>query len=314
MLSRRQLFFVTGAALAAPAKLTKKERVDRALAGQDVDRPPFSFWHHFLDEKEPAEVHARHTLRFAEAYRTDLIKVMSDYPFPKPAGQWFEVKFTANPFPAQLAALEKIRAAAGAYFVETIFNPWNVAEKLSSPQAVKQLMAAQPQKLLDALEAIARSEAEHAKKAVAAGASGIFLAIANAQAGLMTPAEYQKFSEPFDRMVLDAVKSAPLNILHAHGDKVYLDRFLKGWPVTAVNYSQHGTGIPLGDARKQTSVVLMGGIDERDYHKAVPAAVKQQITAARQTAGAKFLLAPGCSVDNHTPDAQLKILPGLLGA
>ena len=314
MLSRRQIFFVAGAALAAPAKLTKKERVDRALAGQDLDRPPFSFWHHFLDEQEPADVHARHTLRFAEAYRTDLIKVMSDYPFPKPAGQWFEVKMTANPFPAQLAALDKIRAAAGAYFVETIFNPWNVAEKLSSPQAVKQLMAEKPQKLLDALEAIAKSEAAHAQKAVAAGASGVFLAVANAQAGLMTEAEYQKFSEPFDRLVLDAVKSAPLNVLHAHGDKVYLDRFLKGWPVAVINYSQHGTGIPLAGARRKTSAVLMGGIDERDYHKTAPDAVKQQIAAARQAAGAKFILAPGCSVDNHTPDAQLKVLPGLLGA
>jgi uroporphyrinogen decarboxylase len=314
MLARRQLFFAAGAAFAAPAKLSRKERVDRALAGQEVDRPPFSFWHHFLDEKEPAEVHARNTLRFAAAYRTDLVKVMSDYPFPKPAGHWYEVKPLANPFPAQIAALEKIRAEAGGYFVETIFNPWNVAEKLSSPQAVKQLMADEPQRLLDALEAIAKSEAAHAKKAVAAGAAGVFLAVANAQAGILTEAEYQKFSEPFDRMVLDAVPSARLNILHAHGDKVYLDRFLKGWPVAVVNYSLHGTGIPLAEARKKSGLVLMGGIDERSYHRAAPEAVKQQIAAARAAAGAKFILSPGCSVDNHTPEAQLRVLPDALGA
>ena len=27
--------------------LTHKQRVDRALEGRDVDRPPFSLWHHF---------------------------------------------------------------------------------------------------------------------------------------------------------------------------------------------------------------------------------------------------------------------------
>ena len=33
--------------LRGAAALSRKERVDRALAGQDVDRPPFSLWHHF---------------------------------------------------------------------------------------------------------------------------------------------------------------------------------------------------------------------------------------------------------------------------
>jgi|SRR5207302_6194430 len=81
------------------------------------------------------------------------------------------------------------------------------------------------------------SEARHAKKAVATGAAGIFLAIANAQDGILSEADYAKFSEPFDRMILQAVNTAPLNTLHLHGDKVYLQRFFKGWPAAAINYS-----------------------------------------------------------------------------
>jgi hypothetical protein len=34
-------------AKATPAALTHKERVDRALSGKDVDRPPFTFYHHY---------------------------------------------------------------------------------------------------------------------------------------------------------------------------------------------------------------------------------------------------------------------------
>jgi hypothetical protein len=54
MLSRRN--FVLGSAAAVTlrgAVLTSKERVDRALQGADVDRSPFSFWHHFLDDSKP---------------------------------------------------------------------------------------------------------------------------------------------------------------------------------------------------------------------------------------------------------------------
>jgi hypothetical protein len=100
---------------------------------------------------------------------------------------------------------------------------------------------------------------------VAAGASGIFLAIANANEGINTPEEYAKFSEPFDRTVLDAVGDAPMNTLHIHGDKVYLDRFYKGWRATVLNYSSHGTGIPIAKARGGFSEVIMGGLDERNF-------------------------------------------------
>jgi hypothetical protein len=33
--------------MAANGKMTSKERVRRALEGADIDRPPFSLWHHF---------------------------------------------------------------------------------------------------------------------------------------------------------------------------------------------------------------------------------------------------------------------------
>ena len=73
---------------------------------------------------------------------------MSDFPFPKPSGAWHEVRVQDDPFPEQIRALMAIRDGLqrSAHFVETIFNPWNVAEKLSSPAAVKQLKAEQPQR------------------------------------------------------------------------------------------------------------------------------------------------------------------------
>ena len=97
-LTRRRFLATSSAAVAAhvlsggprlgAAALTARQRVDRALAGQDVDRPPISLWHHFGLEKEGPARHAAQTLAFHRDYRTDLIKVMSDFPYPKPAGAW----------------------------------------------------------------------------------------------------------------------------------------------------------------------------------------------------------------------------------
>src|SRR5512146_981123 len=99
MLNRRE-FLALAAALPASAarSMTSKERVDRALRGADVDRTPFTFWYHFGLQNEPGTRHAQATLEFHRKFRTDLVKVMSDYPFPKPTGAWYQVKVQQNAF------------------------------------------------------------------------------------------------------------------------------------------------------------------------------------------------------------------------
>ena len=317
MLTRRQLLLGSAAAIALRgATMSSKERVDRALKGEDVDRSPFTFWHHFLDDAKPGEDHARSTLEFHQKFHTDLVKVMSDYPYPKSKAEWYVLREEKNPFPRQIVALEQIRDGlrGQAFFVETIFNPWKVAENLSSVEAVRKLQHEKPQALLDALEIIAKSEANHARRSITAGAAGVFLAIANAQDGYMTPEDYAKFSEPFDKMVLEAVRSAPLNVLHLHGDKVYLDRFYRGWPASAINYSMHGTGVVIAKVREKYSGVILAGLDEVNYRKLTPQDLKRQWAEARKAAGAKFILSPGCSVPNDSADEELSRLPKMFGA
>jgi uroporphyrinogen decarboxylase len=321
---RRSFLFASGAAAAGcwlsptvrAAGLTSRERVARALDGREVDRPPISLWNHFGLEKEPPERHAEATLAFHRSYGTDVVKVMSDFPYPRPQGAWYELQDIANPFPAQIRALELVRQGLDgrAFFVETIFNPWNVAEKLSSPAEVKRLQAEKPQQLLDALTVIAKAEASHARQAVAAGADGIFLAVANAQEGILTPDEYARFSEPFDRIVLEAVREAPLNILHLHGDKVYLERFYEGWPARAINYSRHATGVSLAAVRARYPGVLMGGIDETRYRSLDSPTLRAQYESARTEAGPRYILTPGCSVPNDATPDELKRLRALFEA
>lgn len=318
MMKRREFLFSAAAlsASAAAGELSPKERVNLVMAGKKPDRAPFTFWHHFGDAKLPGPKHAASTLEFQRKYHLDIVKVMSDYAYPKGTGaQWYELKQVASPFPEQLIALELIRdgLAGQKHFLETFFNPWKVAENLSSKEAVLQLMREKPQSLLDALEAIAKSEANHAREALQRGASGVFLAIANAQQGLMTRDEYKKFSEPFDRIVLAAAKDAPMNTLHLHGDKAYLDHFWKGWPAQIINYDAAQTNVSLAEARKHFSGVFMGGLNHQTVVQSTPA----QIEAMKRTAAGvspKWICAPGCSVPDDSPHVDLLKLTKALQA
>ena len=319
MLSRRRFLMAAAAAAATSCsqkspQLSGKQRVDRALQGHELDRPPFTFYYHFGLENLPGEHHARATLEFQDKFNTDLVKVMSDFPYPKPEGKWYELEVLDNPYPEQIRALEIIRDGLEGrkHFIETVFNPWNVAGKLSSKEEVLRLKEENPQALLDALEVIAKSEANHARRAIEAGAAGIFLAIANARDEVLTQQDYEVYSEPFDKMILAAVSSAPLNTLHLHGDGVYLDRFYSGWDASVIQYSVHRTGVSFERARHGYYGALMGGIDERNFRNLTPDEMKKQWEVARKGAGRQFILAPGCSVPNETTDEELRRFSELL--
>jgi uroporphyrinogen decarboxylase len=315
-LVRRRNFLLS--TVAAPLawgtpSLTCKERVDRALRGDAVDRPPFSLWHHF--GLTTADAHAKATLAFHHEYRTDIVKVMSDFPYPKPARKWWELRPVNDPFPDQIRALQLIRDGLGGskYFVETVFNPWNVAQKLSSKEEVLRLKSENPQKLLDALDVITQSEIAHARRALDTGASGILLSVANANAAEMTPDDYVKFSRPFDQRILQAIPGAPLNILHLHVEPAYVGLF-GGFSAPIINYSLHVSHVPVADVRRRYSQVIAGGIDEVNYRKLTPEAIEAQWKAASQAAGAKFILTPGCSVPNDSTPQELSMLPKVLKA
>ena len=58
--------------------MNKIERVTSALKGEEVDRPPFSFWYHFGLQHMAGRKHAEAEVDFYRAYDLDFLKVMSD--------------------------------------------------------------------------------------------------------------------------------------------------------------------------------------------------------------------------------------------
>src|ERR1700719_4514521 len=127
-MNRRQFISAMGAvtamtavpaSFASPARLSHKERVDRALRGQDVDRPPFSLWHHY--KRPTAELEAQDHLELHRRYD-------SDYPRSK-TDKWYELEPLKTPYPEQLHTLELVRDGlhGDAYFIDTLYGPYMTA-------------------------------------------------------------------------------------------------------------------------------------------------------------------------------------------
>lgn len=293
------------------ASLTSRERLERLLTGRELDRTPYSIWQHLGIERNGPEAFAKATVQYHLDYGTDFIKVMSDLSYPASTGKnWWDLKVIENPFPEQLRSLELIRNQLPdrTYFIETVFAPWNVAEKLSTEAEVRRLKQESPQQLADALEVIAHSQANHVKRALAAGAAGIFLAIPTADESALTREDYRKWSEPYDRIVLEAARSAHFNVLHIHGSKVYLDLFYTGWPSAAINYSAAATGISLEQVKPHYAGILIGGIDENAYRFLDVGDLKKAYHDAVREVGSRLIFAPGCTVPLDTPPEELRRL------
>ena len=162
MITRRSLFLLPLAAVSADQcrKLNPRERVDSALKGDE------SIAHHSPSGITSGSRRSRRRSSPGHARLSPAIPHR-----PGEGDERLPVSQGRNGSDRQ--SLSRADRALGlirdgldgrAYFVETIFNPWNVAEKMTSKEEVLRMKKDEPQKLLDMLEPIGKSEANHARR------------------------------------------------------------------------------------------------------------------------------------------------------
>ncbi|HEX2482361.1 MAG TPA: uroporphyrinogen decarboxylase family protein, partial [Methylomirabilota bacterium] len=234
--------------------MSKIERVRAALAGAEVDRPPFSVWYHFGTQHAAAERTAQIHLEFFETYKLDWLKVMNDYSYPMPRGietltdpkdlkriTAFDVR--QGPLGEQLEAIRLIgqQLRGKALVVDTVFNAWNTLKRNVLKDAMGAFMQEHPAELEAALAVVNDNLVRYAMASLHGGASGIFYSVPATPESL-TAEQYERFMRPFDMAFLEAVRPfGELHILHAHGSALYLDRLLD-YPVHAISWADRQSG------------------------------------------------------------------------
>src|SRR6201994_3736901 len=265
--------------------LTHKERVDRALRGEDVDRPPFSLWHHY--KRPTAQLEAQDHLEFHRRYDTDFVKVMNDFDYPRSTtGKWYQLEALDNPYPQQLHTLELVRDGlhGDAYFIDTLYGPYMTAMLLLADEpefkgqpggedrtdVINHLHTFQKENTADwnaMMEAITQSTINHIRRSRDLGTSGTLVSIFNATSKFGSVEDYEKYSKPYDKRVLAALADTKLTLLHLHTLELpFLSQF-EDFQAPVINYSVKTSGIPISEVRKSYKQPIAGGVDEVDFEK-----------------------------------------------
>jgi uroporphyrinogen decarboxylase len=321
------------------AEMSKQERVSAAMKGQAVDRVPVSAWWHDYKREWSAADLAETTLEAYETYGWDYIKVnprfsyyaedwgttyrryddrmpVVDHKAVQSAEDLHKLRKldgTSGVWAEQLEALRIIRGAlAGeAPFIQTVFSPLAVMTRVTgSTKYVQKLMAEHPDDLEFALKLIESTLTRYANACLDAGASGIFYAAVEwGSADNISWADYEHFGKPYDLRILDAVKGAPMNVLHVCRDNNHLEHVLD-YPVAAFNWDVRGVGNPtFTEALANTDKSVIGGVRVATLLDAEPPDVTAEANKARaETMDRRFLLAPGCSINPATPPRNLNAM------
>lgn len=317
--------------------MNKKERVEAALRGTDVDRVPASMWGHDFEREWSAQGLAEATVENFTRYDWDYVVVYprscyhvedwktkarpSGQPNQPPVFENFPIKSASDwkrlrplepdqgTLREQLKALQLVNHSVGydAYFVQTIFCPLGIAKLLvgNRLEPVLQSIREDRSAMHAALRIITETFTSFALACLEYGANGIFYTTRGwAAPSLLTPDQYREFGEQYDLEFLDAIKSrAKLNILHNCGTHIYFDQ-LASYPVHALSWDTRAEGNPsLRDGKQRSGKAIMGGISQqRALKDGSPNQVREEVAQAiEQTNGQHFLLAPGCAIAPETP-------------
>jgi uroporphyrinogen decarboxylase len=301
-------------------EMTKTERVMAAVTGEEVDRIPVCFWHHFRPNGSGRKL-AESTLEFFEAtFDLDILKIMPDLPYPFPrhsvrdVNDWRLVEpidiERSRFFHQRAVAIQALRDAVGyeTPIVMTVFSPLCEALHFTETREIFLEHARDnPSIVHEALAVIAENLRAHIQDCIDSGADGVFFALQGCSDAIMAPAEYRELGRPYDLIALQGARDSWLNILHIHGDRdLHFDEVID-YPVQVLSWSDRLAGPSLREARTKTSKCLMGGWHEFGALSNGPETEirTEAEDAIRQTGGRKFILANGCSVPDETDEQWL---------
>ena len=213
--------------------------------------------------------------------------------------------------------------------IQTIFSPLSVLLQLAdlplypndthahSKTTVQAAIFDQPEVAKRALGNIARTLANYARTLVTpieqggAGLDGIFYAVTGTVSeGYFDRDRYREFSEPYDRIVIDAVREAnPEAVVLLHTCRAALNpEWFDDLGVDVIQWDQYAAGNPKADLELRAVPVAGANSVEFEPRSSV-SAVRAQIDETLALRGdAPFLLAPSCTVITPANDDALAVL------
>lgn len=305
---------------------THKERIQAALKGEFIDRPPVALWRHFpVDDQSPEALADAH-LHYQQNYDFDLLKVTPASSFClKDWGvddEWvgdtegtrrYTNRVISNPrdwealpvlqptaphLAQQLECVRLIRAGLGSDtpLLQTIFSPLAQAKNLAGNDLLLEHLRHHPSAVMKGLKTIAETTRLFIEAARGLGIDGIFYAVQHAQRQLLSYEEYKLFGLILDRETIGPADNLWCNMLHMHGQQVHFE-LANDLPFQIVNWHDRETYPSLSEAPSLFGGVMCGGMRQDTLvYRDRTEVQKEAADAIQQTGGKRFLLGTGCVV------------------
>ena len=318
--------------------LSKRERLEKTIAGEATDRVPVALWRHFPgDDQRPADL-VEATLTFQRYYDWDFVKFtppssfcLVDYGVQdrwvgnlegtreytrravNKSLDWTTLR-VLDPYKGalgrQLEALKVLKEALGGEtpFIQTIFSPLQQAKNIAGSDTLIKHMRTSPDRLKTGLNTITDSTLRFLTALSRSGISGVFYAIQHASYGIMSEDEYRTFGRPYDLRILEALdRDWWFNMVHLHGDSPMFD-VVADYPVQAINWHDRETDPDLTAGKLKFAGAVCGGLGRWDpVHNGAPGEIRAQARdAIEKTGGRRFILSTGCVAMITSPSSNLR--------
>ncbi len=322
-------------------EMTRIERVASVLAGKQPDRPPVSFWYHFSPDCQFGQAAVDAHLKLLSRFDLDFLKVMNDNPYPTQrdvccAGDLRDLPVLRGDEAGYGRQLQLIRALSAelsgkVLLITTLFNAWTILRRVVVPRTSDRhsppLLGAPPKapdkritELLRenrgdvgmAIDAIAASQANFAKRCIEAGADGVFLSVRDdwVDTDENGHSTYDEMVRIGDGQIITAAAGGSANFLHVCGTARDFGSFA-AYPVHAINWADRAAGPSIAEAVQRTPRAICGGVDNLStLPDGSPEDVEAEAhDALRQAGDQPMILAPGCTFDpDRVPEANLDAL------
>ncbi len=310
--------------------MTKKERVWRAIRGEDVDHVPVGFSLHFEKDRAAGEAGVKSHLEFFQETDTDIIKIMNENLVPA-AGE-IKVPEDWNKIPVhslkddfmqrQIEMVEKImeKADPEAFAIGTLHgvcaSSIHPIEARYGYEKTRELLCAHIREnktpLIEAFKRITDGMCQLAVKYKELGLEGIYYAALGGEIRYFTDEEFKEYIEPFDKQILRASKEAGgVNFLHMCKDDLNMKRYESYNDLAdVVNWGVYETDFSLEEGQRMfPGTTVMGGLANRSG-VLVDGTLDELRSAVRElihSYGKKgFILGADCTLPTEIPYARIK--------
>ncbi|MBS7619234.1 hypothetical protein KEJ21_01110 [Candidatus Bathyarchaeota archaeon] len=202
-------------------------------------------------------------------------------------------------------------------FIYTVASPIVQAlHHVSTPGRVYADMKENPDALKEGLKTITETCIDFSRTCIEEGATGIFFGIGGGGEiwSRMKQPQLEEYALYYDRMVLEALRDAPITLLHicsntmenpqSHGGLME-EGWFKNYPVKAINWwNTSFTPLPVAKKIYGENFCIVAGLDQS---KTMRYGTREQVEAEAKNAiqeaakGGGFILSAGCTVYQDTP-------------